>query len=277
MILMSVLKSGIDRSTSTIAIANPGAGTNIEFDIFGTFIFSSCDPLWQNQELFELKRRLIVLRFKKYDFFSEEDLQLNKNPDDLIDLDWFNFDGFFSFKQFWNDERRLEYVKLLKAQWYKKSLKDLTLPTNFIKLYFNLIATAYFINNGYSSQENSEKFTTTAQLFIDYYSKLFKPLISSKTALELWIEDFIELKENEFKSLIDAGILNLPENHPIEIDCNVFNDGITRAYKTGEFYDSLNKKDIKRIMSSHGYRQTRNFESQSDEYKGRPKMVWQKF
>jgi hypothetical protein len=265
LVLLSILKSGIDRSTSTLAIANPGTGTNIEFDIFGSFIFSSCDPIWQNPELFELKRRLIIFHFKKFSQLTENDKTENLSPDNLIDLDWYNFTEFKGFDCFWDKSKRLKYVTLLKATWFKQAVKfNGIIPLNFCKLFYNLIATGFFINNDYEVKENRKVFDDVFQVFIDYY-RIFLNLIDSKSPLEMWLEDYLsQVVEN-----IEKQRQFFQSEDPIEIECKIFNDAIQKAHKNGNFYEALDKKNITRLMSQHGFKQTRS------SYRNNL-MVWQK-
>ena len=270
-VLLSILKSGIDRTTSILSIANAGTGTNLEFDIFGLFVFSSCDALWQNQELFELKRRLIILYFKKYDFFSEKDKEENLHPDQLIDLDWYDFTNYRAYDYFWSDERRKKYLTLVKSKWLRQILKAVDLPTNFCKLYRNLIATAYFIENNYKIEYDCDIFEAVISIFYRYYINIYRKLIETKSPLEMWIEDFLKEKEIQDKQMKDANLFT--KDFPIEIPCKIFNDSITKAHREGGFYQSLNKKDVSRIMRSHGYIQTRNYDPNDS---SKRYMVWQK-
>ena len=106
--LYRLFKFGYDRSTDKITISSKEIGQNLEFHCFCPKIFSSISPLHLDSRFQELKRRLIVISFKRVEELSNERLsQLGITKDDyhtkLIDIDTYDWKGFNrEFKEFWD-------------------------------------------------------------------------------------------------------------------------------------------------------------------------------
>ena len=106
--LYRLFKFGYDRSTDKITISSKEIGQNLEFHCFCPKIFSSISPLHLDSRFQELKRRLIVIPFKRVEELSNERLsQLGITKDDyhtkLIDIDTYDWKGFNrEFKEFWD-------------------------------------------------------------------------------------------------------------------------------------------------------------------------------
>ena len=103
-----MFKFGYNRNTDKITISSKDIGQNLEFHCFCPKIFSSISPLHLDSRFQELKRRLIVIPFKRVEELSDERLaQLGVTRDNysqsLIDFYAYNWKGFSQvFKEFWD-------------------------------------------------------------------------------------------------------------------------------------------------------------------------------
>ena len=137
--LYRLFKVGYDRATSKISISSETKGENLTFDCFGCKIFSSISPLHLDDSFKELRRRLIVILFKKIEDFSDERLdQLGITRSNylthLLDIDDYDWKGFSSlFANYWNTE--LAEVYLITRKVLSKTLsKDFTAEQKAISL-----------------------------------------------------------------------------------------------------------------------------------------------
>lgn len=239
-ILLSILKSGIDRSTAEISIAEPGTGKNLNFNTFGSYFFSSCEQIWCHEDLYELKRRLMIFQFKKYDLFSETEKALNEKIENLIDIEDYDFSYFREYDRFWdNQKNKTMYKTMYMDRKLRTEVKNLPIPSNFSRLYFSLIITGLV----FLKDKN-----LVFDLFVNYYNEIFSLLMSNRNAIEIWIENYLENQENlirESQAITHYSTVIIPSN--------VFFDALKKAEREGQFLEYINKKYILRIMQNNDY------------------------
>jgi energy-coupling factor transporter ATP-binding protein EcfA2 len=119
--LYGMLLSGYDRDTDSIEISK-GEGKNFVFKVFGTKVMSSVHPIWSFLGREELDRRLLIIKCKKFDEMSPEELegspfQASESLSHKLSLkaNSLNFLG-EQFNSFWADEFNLEnYANIAQA------------------------------------------------------------------------------------------------------------------------------------------------------------------
>jgi hypothetical protein len=239
--LFSMVKSGIDRSTSNVAIAQQGGG-NIEFNVFCLFVFSTIHPLWSFDELKELKGRLLLIEFKHYDELTESEKKYNY-PKPNYEIDRYDFTDFTVY-DYWLAEKTEPLIKLMRNKEFKNAIRESKLPSNFQSLYFSLIAVGTIVEKDlYPDRTIEQLWGVVIRIVESYYFNFLNPLISQTNALELWIERYLNEQESKFFS------------RPYEIDSTYFNQDLKTAIKNGEIIEKADPSKINSIMLSYGYRQ----------------------
>lgn len=184
--LYRLFKVGYDRSTDKITISSKEVGENLEFKCFCPKTFSSISPLHLDDRFRELKRRLIVIPFKRVEELNDERKgELGITNEDyhqkLIDIDvydWKEFDGVF--KEFWDLSLASSFMKTRKA--LSKSVKGLTSQQRAISL--DLMATG--ISSGIWT--DIEQATERMKL----YWKWFKGETEENAGLSQLLADYIK-------------------------------------------------------------------------------------
>lgn len=248
-IRLSILKSGIDRSCSTISIANPGTGQNLEFDTFGLIALSSCWPLWSYPELFELKRRILIFKMANYKSFSDSEKEKNYAPENLDNLDFYDFRGFNLYEKFYTDERLKEFSKTLRSEYLKRQLRDSQLPTEIAFILSSLIVNGIILGNDMS---------VVIHIVEKYYQEIYLDCLDDTSALEKWITKYITESESH----------QIP---PFEINSKDFMNELEKAFENGYICERKDKEKVKNILYRMGYKQTDSKDSNCRV------LVWRRF
>lgn len=115
--------NGYNRKTDSIQISK-GDGSNLEFKVFGAKVCSTIHPLYANPRLAELVRRMLVLKFKRFEEMDEKEIgefDVNSRLEiESLNLQLLNV----KFWEMWNRENSV-YFGELKRQLTarKKSFK----------------------------------------------------------------------------------------------------------------------------------------------------------
>ena len=136
--LYRMLKSGYDRRTDTIEIANKD-GSNIKFRCFCPKVTSSITPIYTEPQFNELLRRVIPIPCKRLEEFTQQELQdsvdylnLQNDVNDVnellsykLEVDNYNWDGIaFRFFEYWNtQENVIQFLNTRKILTGRNTIK----------------------------------------------------------------------------------------------------------------------------------------------------------
>jgi hypothetical protein len=200
--LKQLLLCGYNRQSSTMRIATL-KGENINFDVFCPKILSSVEPLYLDNQLLELKRRLLIIPHKPYEKFSnlEKAYYAGKTFGDRIQLDSISWDGIHSeYDNFWSDSINQPAYASIRNSLTKRGKKDFTLPENINDtrwtIIIDLITTGILLKAWDSNQE-------AIDFFEEYFRLCDVSYFSDRSALKDHLIFFIEeqagadIKRNE--------------------------------------------------------------------------------
>ena len=220
--LYNFLLTGYDRKTSKVSIATQKVGESMDFDTFCPKVISTVHDIYQDTSLPELKRRLIMIEFKKYD-------QLFINS-----VKRYSFKGIHEqFINFWAQENIYrEYVQQrLMIDTYAQENDGISEKLlERLEISLDLLTTSLLIGC----------FPNYSQLF-DYYSEYYEHMFQSKGVLDDYLEAYINSSPNpkviliaQLKKYIDAcksnGYIdsNISFKKIKEILCTNFNYKLTK-------------------------------------------------
>lgn len=189
--LYQFLLFGYNRSTDRIQIAMPD-GENKEFQVFSAKILSSIEPIHEVPEFQELRRRLLIISFKKS----------NQTPSkEINDFDWSNL--YKKYFEFWQLESNCRKYVI-----HRKSLKKPSSISNDKWLIsIDLICTGLITG----------RFSTPNQgiQFFEEYWNLIDSQYSNKPVSEVLVEEFIEKEIGDINQknniLTSKGLSPVPE------------------------------------------------------------------
>ncbi|MGL5805400.1 MAG: hypothetical protein ACRC11_08145 [Xenococcaceae cyanobacterium] len=116
-----MLKFGYDKESDTISISTTKPGVNMQFRCFCPKILSSCSPLHVSPNTLELQRRMLLVKTKKVEEFTEAERIANNIHGELfatsrLDLSQYSWKGFEQeFVNFWSEDFARLYVSVRKA------------------------------------------------------------------------------------------------------------------------------------------------------------------
>ena len=236
--LYRLFKCGYDRSTDKIIISSKETGVNLEFHCFCPKIFSSISSLHLDDRFKELKRRLIVIPFKRVEDIPDEILNsygVSKAnwQDNLIDdmtYDWEGFNKLYS--EYWNLDRASTF--LVNKQACSKLIKGLNSQQRIISL--DLITTG--ITCGIWAHINE------AVTDIKTYWQWFKQEAEANSGLNGLLREYIK---QEAKNASVGGI-------ELKIYTNQIRNQVQLWVNKGWLYEAPRAKDVKEQMFDLGMR-----------------------
>ena len=219
--LYALFKCGYDKQTDTIKMSGEKNGTNESFRCFAPKVFSSIHPIHAIEEYKELRRRLIVIPFKKLD-----DVEFL----DIDSLDWSNFKS--KFNEFWSYEQA---EILLITRNSLNHVKGLTSSQKAICL--DLIAVG--ISTGIWSDE-----TVAVQELKDCFD---------------WLKQDVQIEQSPITSLLQQLVNDLEDNSKkTNTNCCIYTHQLRTIvdawYAKGYLFEKPNSKSITRTMQELGYR-----------------------
>ena len=219
--LYSLFKSGYDRKTDTIKMSGKENGTNESFRSFAPKVYSSIHPIHALEDYKELRRRLIVIPFKKADDV------------DVLDIDNLDWSGFSQkFDEFWSYEQA---EILLTIRSSLSHIKTLTTQQKAICL--DLIAIG--ISTGIWSDE-----IVAVQELKDCFD---------------WLKQDVQIEQSPLVSLLQQLVNDIEDNSKEtgSVPClytHQLRTIVDAWYAKGYLFEKPNSKSITRTMQELGYR-----------------------
>lgn len=234
-----LFKFGYDKTSDKIEISSIETGKNLVFHCFCPKIFSSIFPLHLDDNLKELRRRLIVIPTKRIEDIDDERLNsLNVDrafwANNLIDVSHYSWKGFSQlYREFWSLEMANLYLSSRKI--LEKQALPLTSQQRIISI--DLLTTGVVI--GIWNDENEG--------------------INDLLAYWQWFKDEIQISTEPLnlllKRLIDTEVknarLNGEESHISNVQIKAYCES---WYNQGQLLEKPTAKTIRQIMSELGYR-----------------------
>jgi hypothetical protein len=115
-----MLKFGYDKESDTISISSVKPGVNLQFRCFCPKIISSCSSLHVSPSTLELQRRMLLIKTKKIEEFTDVEKQANNIYDGLflqtrLDIAHYSWSGFErEFIAFWDKDMAQYYLNIRK-------------------------------------------------------------------------------------------------------------------------------------------------------------------
>jgi len=254
--LKQLLLCGYNRQSSTMRIATL-KGENISFDVFCPKIVSSVEPVYLDNQLLELKRRLLIIPHKPYEKFSnaEKRYYSDKLFSDRLDLESISWDGIYTkYDDFWSDSINQPAYASIRNSLTKRGKKNFTLPENITSarwtIIVDLIATGVLMGAWSDNQD-------AIDFFEEYFRLVDESYFSDKSALKDHLDFFIEkqvgeeIKQNERIKEIGGVPFTISINTKalqIHLD-NLFKDGAIEIRPTPDVRD--------RVMRELGWKLTK--------------------
>jgi hypothetical protein len=190
-----MLKFGYDKESDTISISSNKPGVNLQFRCFCPKIISSCSPLHVSPSTVELQRRMLLVKTKKIEDFTEAEKKANgihgslwqRSRLDLANYSWVGFEE--QYKQFWDEDLAKFYVEIRAAI----AANPPPLDSHALPVSIDLIATAVASGLWSDQQEAYDKI----RAYWDWHSRTCSDNLSSLTALLKKIVDTHELNARD--------------------------------------------------------------------------------
>lgn len=234
-----LFKFGYDVTCDTIQISSINTGENMTFRCFCPKTFSSIHPIHLNENLKELRRRLIVVPTKKIEDISDERLaELGVNRDNwhsnILDIDSISWNGFSGlFHNFWSLE--LAQLYLENRRLLSTYLKGYTSAERAISI--DLLNTG--ITSGIWSDEDEAIADVKA-----YWNWLRGEVKMGDSPLAQLLTDLVKTEEKN--ACFNGGIPSI-SNQLIRMSCDTW-------YTSGQLLERPSTKSIKMVMAELGYR-----------------------
>ena len=236
--LYRLFKCGYDRSTDKIIISSRETGVNLEFHCFCPKIFSSISSLHLDDRFKELRRRLIVIPFKRVEDISSEILNsysVSKAnwQDNLIDdmaYDWKGFNELYS--DYWDLNKANTFLSYRKL--FSGSVPGLNSQQRIISL--DLIATGLTCGIWLNLDVAIED--------IKAYWQWFKQETEANAGLNGLLKEYIK---QETKNAVVGGI-------ELKIYTNQIRNQVQLWVNKGWLYETPRAKDVKEQMFDLGMR-----------------------
>lgn len=218
--LYALFKCGYDKGTDTIKMSGKENGLNESFRCFAPKTFSSIYPVHAIEDYKELRRRLIVIPFKKADV----------DVLDIDNLDWSSFSQ--KFNEFWSYEQA-EILLTIRSSLNR--IKGLTAQQKAICL--DLIAVG--VSAGIWSDEN-----VAVQELKDCFDWLKEDVKIEQLPLVSLIQELLKETENNCKQVNTIPCIYTHQLRNI----------VDAWYAKGYLFDKAPSKDITKVMQELGYR-----------------------
>lgn len=234
-----LFKFGYDKSCDTIEVSSEETGKNIKFRCFCPKVFSSIHALHLQENLKELRRRLIVIPTKRIEDLTSQrrqelEIDNDKWEDNLIDVDNINWAGFEKlFADFWSLE--LAQLYLQNRQMLTKYIKGLNSQERAISI--DLITTG--VTTGIWNDEDE------AIADVKRYWKWFRGEINiGESPLVQLLKKLVKEEASNAKK---AGVELFIGNQQVKASCEMW-------MSQGYLLDKPNSKTIKAAMAELGFR-----------------------
>ncbi len=237
-----MFKFGYDRSSDTISISSDKTGQNLRFNVFCPKIFSSVAPLHLDSDYPEFRRRLLVIKTKKIEDFTE----LEKDAagilegmwqQQLVDPNLIDWDGFNQqYIELWGDLEVARYYLEV-----RKLLADMSMPgmnSHQRVISFDLLATG-IVTGIWSSEIDA---VTRLSRYWRWFSLEME---NSQEVLYQLLEEVIKKEEENAKR----------GNVAPEIPAREIKLKIDFWYAQGILTEVPNTKQVAKTMYQLGYRQ----------------------
>jgi hypothetical protein len=204
-----MLKFGYDKESDTISISTTKPGVNIQFRCFCPKILSSCSPLHVSSATLELQRRMLLVKTKKIEEFSESEKRANNLFDVLftparLDLAQYSWKGFErEFYNFWNQDLARYYVSIRKAIADTPPILD----SHALPISIDLLATAITTGVWSSQEEAYDKITA----YWDWHSKTCSDNLASLAGLLAQITSVAETNAKNTQMIPEINSRHLRE------------------------------------------------------------------
>jgi hypothetical protein len=254
----AMIRSGYNRASDLVVIAGGEPGENIEFYTFSPKILSSIEPFYAQHKFSELARRVLVIRFKKFEDFTPEERR-EAELDSTFDIkDRFvpevaNWSGFETklFK-FWNDTTNLRHYQEIKKACTKRGKKSFTIPDSIEgenwTISIDLICAGVVAGVWNSLAEAVEHMG-------EYWTWFRENIQSSYGATQKVLKAFIEEQTKQIElanpHLIAQGVKPMA----LQINPELIKNHLNYAYQKGWTDTSTRPQDISAIMNSLGWQQ----------------------
>lgn len=234
-----LFKFGYDRSSDKIEVSSEVTGENHVFHCFCPKTFSSISPLHLNEELKELRRRLIVIPTKRIEDLSEaRKAKLGayegiweQNLIDVSSIRWKSFSKLF--KDFWNLDMARLYLTNYKL--LGRHLKGLNSQERAICI--DLITTG--VTCGIWADEDE------AINDVKEYWKWFRGEV--KIGESPLLQLLKRLARQEVKNAKNGGVDVRISNQQVKVNCQMW-------YEQGQLLEKPSSKVINEVMNELGYR-----------------------
>lgn len=236
-LIQSILKSGYSRKTANLGIAQQG-GVNQYYNFFSSKFTSTIHPIWVLDELKELKRRSLVFSYKPYETLGTEDKSDNPHIDDLIDIDYVDFEDYNGSSKLYLDLAEIEETKTL-ARSLRQKLRYAQFPRWYGKLCFDVITVGTTLGVFSSLSDAISCF--------ELFWRLQDEVLKEKTEFQIFIERLIEDEINTQSQLVQVKELD----YPIEILRSNLQRRIDKAIKEKEIPSE--KYNLREVMKEFGF------------------------
>ena len=236
-LIQSILKSGYSRKTANLSVANVG-GSNNYFNFFSLKFTSSIHPIWTIDELRELKRRTLVFKYQPYETLTSEDRAENIGIDDLIDIDYIDFEGYTGFRKLYLDLAEMDEYKTL-SRSLRQRLRYAQFPKWYGKLCFDVISIGTILGAFTDLKDAINKF--------EQFYEVQERVLKEKTELQIWFDRYIAEQIEIQSQLKQVAILG----HPIEIPRSRLVKDLEKAIKAKELPPE--KLDLRAVMKEYGF------------------------
>lgn len=236
--LLSILKSGYSRKSANIAIAQAG-GTNMYFNCFAAKYTSTIHPFWTIGEFGELKRRTLIFPHTHYSNFDDNDKATNRHPDDLIDLDYIDFEGYKEMKTFEPDIMEQHKLKGIRIS-LRKRLKAANFPSDFGKLVFDLMCFGCLFGVFHD--------TTEAITAFENFYPIQLASLNEKSEFDYWLDRYLDeliAVESQLLQVVKLG-------EPIILSRAKLQRAIDDAIRTNEIPNS--RYELAKVMRERGWK-----------------------
>ena len=233
-----LFKFGSNKATDKITISGKETGTNLEFHTFCPKIFSSISPLHLNDSLKELRRRLIVIPFKRIEELSDNrKAELGVTADNwqskLIDLDVYDWSEFSQhFENYWDMDRALEFVNTRRE--LSQGIRGLTTQQRSISL--DLMTTGIVSGVWESKEQALER--------IKYYWGWFKQETEKNAGLSGLLKDYLK---QEQRNASNGGI-------PLQLHTSQVRTQVNYWVEQGWLFEKPRPREVKEAMYDLGMR-----------------------
>lgn len=256
--LYAMIRSGYNRASDLVTIAGGELGENIEFYTFCPKILSSIEPFFAQHKFSELARRVIVIKFKKFEHFTPEE-KAEAELDSTFDIkDRFvpetaNWEGFeLKLFNFWRDLDNLKHYQELKKACTKRGKKSFTIPKSIEgenwTVSIDLICTGVVTGVWDSLAEAINHMGEYWEWFRDNVQ-------SSLGATQKVLAAFIEEQTRGILIANPALIAQGQDPIPLQINPELIRNHLNYVQSKGWLDSSIRPQDVAQVMADLGWKQ----------------------